>query len=42
MSTPRLVKDIVPGNGSSSPQFLVPVGSTLYFRAKDSANGLEL
>jgi ELWxxDGT repeat protein len=37
-----LVKDIVIGAGSSSPQSLVAVGSTLFFTAIESATGQEL
>jgi ELWxxDGT repeat protein len=41
-NTAWLVKDIVPGTGSSSPEELVAVGSTLYFRANDGSTGSEL
>lgn len=30
---PQLVKDIVPGSGSSAPAFITPVGNTLFFHA---------
>ncbi|WNF14428.1 ELWxxDGT repeat protein [Microcystis aeruginosa] len=42
MSTPFLVKDIVPGLGSSTPDYLTAVGNTLYFTADDGVNGREL
>lgn len=38
----RLVKDIEPGAGSSSPSGLTVIGGTLFFAAYDSANGREL
>src|SRR5262249_22692287 len=37
-----LVKDIVPGAGSSSPVNLGALGEKLFFSASDPANGLEL
>jgi ELWxxDGT repeat protein len=37
-----MVKDIAPGSSESSPEDLVAVGSTLFFRAKDSFTGTEL
>ncbi len=42
MSTPFLVKDILPGAFSSYPRYLTAVGSTLFFIAYDSVNGEEL
>jgi trimeric autotransporter adhesin len=36
------VKDINPGDGSSSPTFFTLVGSYIYFRADDGENGSEL
>jgi ELWxxDGT repeat protein len=41
-STPAMVGDIVPGSGSSDPQNLVAIGSTIYFTASDSTHGTEL
>ncbi len=41
-STPVLVKEIVSGSGSSSPQQLVDVNGTLFFTATTSAAGREL
>ena len=40
--TTRLVKDIVPGAGHSSPWYLTPVGGLLFFSADDGSNGREL
>ena len=37
-----MVKDIYSGSGSSSPDYLTAVGNTLYFRATDGTNGVEL
>jgi ELWxxDGT repeat protein len=42
MPTPRLVKDINPGNPSSSPTWLTAVGDTLFFVADDGSNGEQL
>jgi len=42
MPTPRLVKDILPGNPSSSPTWLTAVGDTLFFVANDGRNGEQL
>ncbi|MFN0021464.1 MAG: hypothetical protein ACKVP0_24705, partial [Pirellulaceae bacterium] len=41
-STPTLVKDIVPGSGSSFPDGLTAIGSAVYFLADDGVNGSEL
>ena len=38
----RLVKDIVPGGVSASPQWLSPVGASLFFTAWDPKSGREL
>jgi ELWxxDGT repeat protein len=40
--TTRLVKDIMPGSGSSSPTDLVNFNGKLYFAATDAAHGTEL
>ena len=37
-----LLKDIVPGGGSSMPQNFVSVGTTVYFTANTAATGVEL
>ena len=37
-----MVKDIHSGSSSGSPQYLIAVGSTIYFRATDGTNGSEL
>src|SRR5688572_7086451 len=37
-----LVRDINPGSAHASPQFLTPLGDTLFFRASDIVNGAEL
>ena len=37
-----MVKDINSGSGSSIPTYLTAVGNTLYFRAFDVTNGIEL
>ena len=37
-----LIKDINPGSGSSDPQHMTKVGSTVYFTADDGTNGREL
>ena len=37
-----MVKDIDSGSGSSYPDYLTAVGTTLYFRATDGTNGYEL
>ncbi len=42
MPTPRLVKDILPGIGSSSPTWLTAAGDTLFFVANDGRNGEQL
>lgn len=42
MPTPRLVKDILPGIGSSSPTWLTAAGDTLFFVANDDRNGEQL
>ncbi|WP_301337670.1 ELWxxDGT repeat protein, partial [Microcystis aeruginosa] len=42
MSTPFLVKDILPGSYSSNPGFLTALGNTLFFAANDGVNGTEL
>jgi ELWxxDGT repeat protein len=42
MSTPRLVKDIQPGNVGSWPVWLTAVGNTLFFVADDGLNGDQL
>jgi ELWxxDGT repeat protein len=42
VTKPIRVKDINPGNASSNPGYFINVGSTLYFRATDGTNGLEL
>jgi ELWxxDGT repeat protein len=38
----NLLKDIFPGNGSSSPSNFAIVGTTLFFSANDGATGVEL
>lgn len=38
----RLVRDIHPGPGSSSPSDLTPLGRTLFFFAEDGVHGREL
>ncbi|HYW78385.1 MAG TPA: hypothetical protein VE890_02375, partial [Thermoguttaceae bacterium] len=38
----RMVKDLLPGDGSSSPANLVDVGGILYFTANDGYDKLEL
>jgi ELWxxDGT repeat protein len=38
----NLVKDINPGPGWSSPEYLTAVGSTLFFTAYDDTNGYQL
>ena len=40
--TPVLVKDIVGGTLPSSPQMMMTVGGTTFFRASDGATGFEL
>ncbi|WP_269613299.1 ELWxxDGT repeat protein [Prochlorococcus marinus] len=42
MSSPKLVKDIYLGSGSSSPRVLGAFGSSLYFFANDNVHGYEL
>ncbi|TRV00189.1 MAG: hyalin [Microcystis wesenbergii Mw_QC_S_20081001_S30] len=42
MSTPFLVKDILPGFYGSSPSYLTAVGNTLFFWANDGVNGYGL
>ena len=37
-----MIKDIDSGSGSSYPDYLTAVGTTLYFRATDGTNGYEL
>jgi ELWxxDGT repeat protein len=37
-----MVKDIYSGSGSGTPDSLTAVGNTLYFRADDGTNGVEL
>ena len=37
-----MVKNINSGSGSSIPTYLTAVGNTLYFRAFDVTNGIEL
>src|SRR5205807_1031089 len=39
---PKLVADIHPGKGGSSPAGLVRVGRRLFFTAKDGKHGVEL
>ena len=41
-SNPSMIYDIVSGSGSSNPEYLKIVGTTLYFNAADSTNGQEL
>ncbi len=41
-AAPLVIKDILPGNGSSMPMNLTPVGSTLFFTALDSTNDRDL
>jgi ELWxxDGT repeat protein len=38
----KLVKDINPGPGWSSPENLTTVGGTLFFTAYDDTNGYQL
>ncbi|WP_257448703.1 ELWxxDGT repeat protein [Archangium lipolyticum] len=38
----RLVKDLVPGSGSSAPSSLTRMGEWLYFAAQDEVSGREL
>jgi len=38
----KIIKDIVPGTGSSRPVYLTVVGDKIYFRAKTESNGEEL
>ena len=38
----KLVEDINPGSGDSSPLSLTNVGGTLFFAASDGMNGYEL
>ena len=40
--TAQLVKDIVPGQTSSNPNFLTNVNGTLFFVADDGLSGAEL
>ncbi|MFM7792318.1 MAG: ELWxxDGT repeat protein, partial [Microcystis panniformis] len=42
MSTPFLVKDILPGLSGSDPSYLTTLGNTLFFTAFDGVNGTEL
>ncbi len=42
LATPSMVKDINPGIGNSSPQYLTDVNGSLFFSAKDGTNGIEL
>jgi ELWxxDGT repeat protein len=37
-----MVKDIYPGSGSSSPEYLTAVGPILFFVADNNVNGREL
>jgi ELWxxDGT repeat protein len=39
---PRLVKDINPGEASSSPEMFVSFDGAIYFRANDGRHGVEL
>ncbi|MCX5887218.1 MAG: hypothetical protein NT096_15125 [Proteobacteria bacterium] len=39
---PYLVRDIYSGTSSSSPSYLINVNDTLFFRANDGTNGIEL
>jgi ELWxxDGT repeat protein len=41
-SAPQLVKDINPGDASSTPEMFVTFNGALYFRANDGAHGVEL
>jgi ELWxxDGT repeat protein len=42
VGSPRLVKDIVPGSGSSSPSGFFAVGDVVYFLASTPEHGVEL
>ena len=42
ISNTKLLKDILPGEGSSDPQRLVDLNGTLFFRANDGIHGDEL
>ena len=37
-----MVKDIIPGVGSSSIYYITAAGGLVYFRASDGTNGIEL
>lgn len=37
-----MIKDILPGNNSSNPNYLVNINNILYFTAKDAIHGREL
>ena len=37
-----MVKDIISGSTGSSPYGFTAIGNTLYFRANDGTNGIEL
>ena len=40
--TAWMVKDIYSGSSGSTPNYLTPIGNTLYFQANDGTNGVEL